>query len=406
MKTLNHFFLIALLSLGVLSFTACTEDEPVDEPTPESVCTDNIKNAITDSAPDTLCSTSISSSLTLSNDPDKNVDYVVNESVTFTGGTLTIEPGTVIEFNTNTGFTFRDQAVLNAMGTESELIKLRGFGGDLTRWTGLIFINRVAHQMHHCEVQNAGGNNALAAIYLQFDSQLELQNSSIINSASYGLCADGDGARLPNFSSNIIRGSASYPVSVYDGDAAADLDINSSFTNNGTDRIRVGEEPGGVGFIAYIDQSGSSFNVNSVPYEIVNSLQIEENSSLTLDAGVTLLLDDADFLVVRPDASLTANGGASAQVTIDQVPGASGKWSYVENFGTISISNATITNGGNDSGTNAAMIYNHGVATLNISNSTLSNSATAAVSLNSSDDYTESNNTYLNNSGGDVIVRD
>jgi hypothetical protein len=84
--------------------------------------------------------------------------HVTGDLVVPSGATLTIEPGTTLFFEANTGITVQQGGRLVAEGTQYQRIRLAPVPGAATSWQGLAFINSLS-------------DNRLGCIDMEFDSQ-------------------------------------------------------------------------------------------------------------------------------------------------------------------------------------------------------------------------------------------
>ncbi|MEL7222910.1 MAG: hypothetical protein AAGJ93_16430, partial [Bacteroidota bacterium] len=125
MKYLQFFFFSTLFSAS-LFWSACEED-PLIEPPIET-------------APTTLACDFFSSGTaqTLTNDPNKPVDYIVN-CVMDLEVAVDIEPGTVVEFAAGAGWYVRPSGSLKAVGTAANPITLNGMTATAGYWKGILF---------------------------------------------------------------------------------------------------------------------------------------------------------------------------------------------------------------------------------------------------------------------------
>lgn len=94
---------------------------------------------------------------------------------------LTIEAGTQIDFDTNTGIRVDDGGSLKAIGTETEKIIFSGVDGAAGAWKGLAFwfTQSVLNKLEYCVIEYAGGGDNDAAIYMWDDPVLEVNSCHI-----------------------------------------------------------------------------------------------------------------------------------------------------------------------------------------------------------------------------------
>ena len=113
------------------------------------------------------------------------VDYVVQSGcVIDITDVLTIEPGTVIQFEENSGLGIYDNGALKAVGTSSLPIVLEGKDNVRGYWRGIhIETNTLNNQLDHVTIANAGANyvyccNTPASLFLK-GGTLSIKNTTI-----------------------------------------------------------------------------------------------------------------------------------------------------------------------------------------------------------------------------------
>lgn len=121
-----------------------------------------------------------------------NGAYLFNET-TNVYGTVTIEPGAVLEFDNDARFRVRNDGVLIANGTTSEHIIFTRKSGSASHWAGLgIESSRIENSMEYVEISYAGNSNLFTGLGqtnlgLGNSARLTLTNSTISNSLGYGI---------------------------------------------------------------------------------------------------------------------------------------------------------------------------------------------------------------------------
>lgn len=144
----------------------------------------------------------------LVDDPDKEVDYIIN-CVMDVYGNVVVEPGVVIHFEDGSGLYVRSSGSFNASGNANNPIVLSSKSKTKGAWKGLIFESAgTQNKLIHTKLEYAGGgsfnsNNDLGAIILWDGAKLNIENTSITNSASHGLNASYRNADFTIINSNI-----------------------------------------------------------------------------------------------------------------------------------------------------------------------------------------------------------
>ncbi len=133
-------------------------------------------------------------------------------------GTVTIEPGTLLEFDNDAKFRVRTNGVLIADGTSSEPIVFTRKSGSASHWGGLgIETNRIENSMQYVEISYAGNSNLFTGVgqtnlALGNNARLTLTNSTISNSLGYGIDvrANAELTESGNTFSNNANGDINY----------------------------------------------------------------------------------------------------------------------------------------------------------------------------------------------------
>lgn len=125
----------------------------------------------------------------------------------YVSSALILSPGTKIIMCEGSSITIESNGHLNATGSLENPIIIRGELAIKGFWAGIAFkSNNLNNKLIHCQV-NGGGTYSgweYASIYIDNDAQLNIQNTIISNSYSYGLFV-ANGGFLSEFSSNILR---------------------------------------------------------------------------------------------------------------------------------------------------------------------------------------------------------
>lgn len=134
---------------------------------------------------------------------------------------LTISAGAVIMLEANTGFDIISTGFLNCSGTSSQPITIKGKFASAGYWEGIIIrSNNPNNKINYTTISDGGQYWAYdySGIYIK-NGKLELNNSNVNNSNSYGVYVD-------NASQLITNGTVQTTV--------AGVETNNTFSNNGT----------------------------------------------------------------------------------------------------------------------------------------------------------------------------
>lgn len=297
----------------------------------------------------------------LKNDPDKPIDYVVDCVMSLTGN-ITVEPGTVIQFNDEAGWAVVDNGSLKALGTGSAPIVFTAKSKAKGSWRGLYFETAsVNNQLEHCQIEYAGGsafnsNDDRASIIVWADARVKIDRCEISKSENAGISMEYGGANVQLSNTKITQGNSSPVVAI--AEYVGVFDGSSDFSGNAKDYllINAGDMDGGkriqktnVPYRFSAEQFPFGFNVNS--------------GVLTIDPGVNIEMGSAASIYVNTGAALRAVGSSSEKITftsVDKVPGAWGGiyFSFTTNVNNL-IENSLIeyAGDGTDSGKGAISLW-------------------------------------------------
>ncbi len=298
-------------------------------------------------------------------------DVVVLDNVT-----LTINPGVTV--SAGDGFALIVEGSLDAVGTSGQPILFTSASnngpGD---WAGLRFDGQDLQDgngnLAYVTIQNGGayhsydGYQVSANLAVKHTAAFTMTNSTVQYSSGAGIFVEDaspwftnlildqnqrglscDANTDINFSNSQISNSASYPLQV-EANHVAGL-TNITMTNNTPNRILV-RKTTTAGTVAE-DATWSSTNQPAI-YELDATLQVDDDVTLTLDPGVTILGQDGEGIMVY--GRLHAVGTAGAPILFTSTDDdAAGQWAGLRfngdgiNDGFGNLSYVTIRNGGDD----------------------------------------------------------
>ncbi|MDR9417199.1 MAG: hypothetical protein RI564_13010, partial [Gracilimonas sp.] len=219
-------------------------------------------------------------------------------------------------------------------------------------WKGIGFdsgTNR--HVINNATIEYGGntsthtGLNEAANIALE-ENVLEMTNTTIQHSGSWGLYIESGGSLLPNFTSNTFA-SNSEGSAFLSATLTPFLDSGSTFNDaDDTTPSEVFVFDGGN------LNDGGSISALDVPYRIINSNIFQISSDVTIEPGVVMEFGEAAGLYVSSSGKLTINGLSGNTVLLTGVEKTSGYWKGIGFDSGPSrhlISYTTIEYGGNPS---------------------------------------------------------
>lgn len=296
-------YLLTLAPAGVL-FTSCETNTPNEVP----------------------CS--ITSNTTFSDINPNGVDYVIDCVVEVTGGTLTIEPGTTIEFRTGAGIFVSGQGSIYAVGTASLPIIMKG-NGVAGAWRGIeINSNNATNTIGHCKISDAGGEVNFSAPVAWFIhdtkaaivnyGKLNLHHTVIRNSGGAGIAASG-GGEFTGFTADTIVGNNGFPILMYAG-AVNQTDLPSCvFSGNTKNAVALYGRTSNA-----VVEEEVTLNKIGIPYRAFSSLEFRED--VVINAGVIIETESDMGIYITGNGSLRINGTSSEPVVMRGVQQLAGYW--------------------------------------------------------------------------------
>ncbi|MFK7923263.1 MAG: hypothetical protein AB8H47_14970 [Bacteroidia bacterium] len=257
---------------------------------------------------------------TLTNGP-ADVDYIVpNGCVLDIKAALTIEPGTVIEFEENAGIGVYDQGTISAVGTTDKPIILRGTQNVSGYWRGIhVETNSISNRLESITIKNAGSNyvyccNEIASVFLK-GGKMAFKDVTITDGENHGIYANSS-VQLPTYENVTITTHKAEPLAIapvlmqyLDGSG-------SDYSGNDKDFIRVLD--------GNVDEA-ISVPANNVPY-LFDGRVIDIIEAMTIEAGAELVMNENGGLGVYDSGSLKILGTSSNPVSIRGREAVAGYW--------------------------------------------------------------------------------
>ncbi len=263
----------------------------------------------------------------LEDDPNRPVDFIV-PCVASVGGDIVIKAGVVIEFEDDAGLRVNNGS-LKVEGTASDKVVFTGVNKVKGSWRGIFYNNdAINNQLDHAVVSYAGGNsfnsNNDRGSVICYTCKVSITNTRIDNGKEHGFNAVYSSTDIRDFSNNVITDNDKYPV--YSLFAYAHMfDASNDFTGNGTDYV-------------FLQSKGANFGGNhtwengSVPYYVNGTLTINDDQSLTIEAGTEVRFDDEGAFWVRSGAYLAINGTEGNLVKLIGLVEQPGSWKGIINY--------------------------------------------------------------------------
>ena len=299
--------------IGLLALSSCKKDEEEDAP-------DTAKE------PTTITCSDFSGSMTLTNDPDLDVDYIIDCELAVTGA-FVVEAGTHVQFNTGAGISVDGSGSITALGSAASPIIFEGSSDINGSWKGIfIRTNDVNNRLEYVTIRHGGGeafnsNDDKGNIVLYATGRITIDHCTIANSAQYGLNGNYSDADLSvtntSFNNNTLA-----PI-LLQSNLAHNIASNNSFTGNGDQVVRLRSEE--------IEQE-VTWHKLTVPYLIMDddygitrTVNIRDNGGVTIEAGTDIKFDSNTGIYIS-DGYLEAIGTASEPITFKGDTEVAGSW--------------------------------------------------------------------------------
>ncbi len=318
-KKATPFYTIGLLALGLLVVGCSVEEQATDakEANPIEVeppivldCNYFSKN------PDAV----------LRDNPNAPVDYVVTCHLNIENN-VSIEPGVVIAFETDTGFWITREGSLQAIGTTDKPITFTGVDKKRGSWGGIFFAtNDPKNEMTHTIIEYAGGK----AI-----SKATNEVGGIVIGAQSSL----------RFTNNLVQHCKGWGVSLYytTNEAQTIIETNTFKENEKPLQLTMAYLGLLKGDNRFIDNSSNKVEVSSqlaisgtqtmsklsVPYLVrgLFNFEVGKEGNLTIEKGTVIEMAADKRIVVK--GSLKAVGTADEKIIIRGETAAAGSWGNI-----------------------------------------------------------------------------
>ncbi len=259
---------------------------------------------------------------------------------------FTIEAGTKIYFEENTGITVNSAGTLLVKGTQTNPVLLTGLIAQKASWEGLdFFYAGLDNRLEHVTIEYAGGGQADGAVTSTSSSsttsRITFDNVTIANSAGYALDI-GFSTVITQFDSVTLTGNdAVANVDIY---AAQVFNNPGNYTGNVIDAIEIKK--------ATVEEGPVVLSNTDIPY--YGSSDFTVRDALTLEAGVTLQMESGARFLVNQEGALATNGTAANPVSIVGQQPIAGYWNgilfFYSNNPQNRLSHTLVADGGDGAG--------------------------------------------------------
>lgn len=293
---------------------------------------------------------------TLTNDPDRPVDYLIGCNMAVKSE-LVIEPGVVIEFAAGTGLDIIDGGSISAIGTASEPILFTGVEKVKGSWGGImIHSSSPLNKLQFVTVEYGGQegkwpNSVSGNVNTWVNARLVMNNSKLNKSFTYGLNVYHLGAANVTLNENTYKEN-NIPLRV-NGNSVWIPSPTDDYTGNVDSRVEV------VLYTSSISVDMTWRKVN-VPYKIAGTQNLTISANLTIEPGTQIEMGQNTGINVNESGSLKIVGSPSDRIIIRGALGVKGSWHKIFYKGTNvnnEIGYADILHGGQDITGDPGTIY-------------------------------------------------
>lgn len=357
----------------------------------------------------------INSNITSDRTLTSDITYIVKNYIDIEAK-LTIEPGTTIEFENETGFEIQNSGSIVADGEEDNEIVFTGTDSQPGWWSG-IFIresDNLDNLLDHVVVEYGGGEdfsrsgsgNVVIGRGLSDPSSITITNSTLQHSASYGLWVRSNGD-IPDSEDNTYTDNDDAPISI-GSNRAHRLDAGSSYTGNENDYIYVRASHN-------IEDEDVTWNKLNADYQLSSSTMEISSVVLTIEEGTTLKTNQDTRIEVTEEGALHAVGTSDNPITFTATDSQPGWWHgiYIRESSNLhnELDYVTVKYAGGENYSRSGsgnVVVGRGLSDdshITINNSTFQHSATYGIWVRSNGDIEDSgNNTYSDNQESPVSI--
>ena len=319
-----------------------------------------------------------------------------------------INPGVEMTFEADAGLYVSSGSVLSADGTADNPITMTATEGNAQPgwWQGVfVFSNDANNLLDHVEVRHTGSGSPNTVgdggVVVAGGSAVTLTNSTIAQSAAYGLLLTEGNATLDGFSANTFADNADAPIYLPFSNIGR-IDGTSTFPDGKTVRVfgtSLSED--GATDVTLTALSGDT------PYRFASSPAVGDDASMTIEPGVEMTFESDVGFRVSDNSSLTADGTSETPITMTATAGNAqqGWWRgiafYSDNANNL-LNHVEVRHAGRSIMSPIPEAANVAIsvgASLDITNSTVTDSGNHGIYCDPPSSATLSGNTYQNNAG-------
>ncbi len=252
--------------------------------------------------------------------------YSVTDDVSVSAA-LTIQEGVYLQFASGTRLLIGSDGRIDAQGTESDPIVIRGAEAVAGYWRGIeIHSSDITNTLSYVNIMHTGSaelnSDAKTAIMVEGFAAgvLAIEHVTVSDAVGYGVIVQSGGTLL-SFSANTFENIEGMPARIH-GTQVHKLDGTNIYDSTNTDN-RV-EVDGGTldADVTWAALSGD------VPYFVSDGIGV--SAELTLSPGVLLHFGSALRLIINNSGSIIADGSAGDTIVLTGAEQVAGYWRGIE----------------------------------------------------------------------------
>ncbi|PIB36402.1 hypothetical protein BFP72_13850 [Reichenbachiella sp. 5M10] len=333
-----------------------------------------------------------------------NVPYMLPGRIQYIESDITVAAGVEIIGQSGSGLEIMSSGSLTAVGTSTDKITFRGDQDLRGVWLGLSFhSNNSANELTYVEFSNGGekgfdGANLLSNVMVDDAGRLKITHSKLSKSAGYGVYTRDLESTLVDFADNVITDNDAPVMTRYNHyhyfDAASDYSGN---TDDYIDSYWGNKESSGA----------RTWQALNVPYRLAPNIE-DIYIQVTINAGAEFLGQPNGGFQIQDGGSMKANGTSTDHVVFKGEEDELGYWKgirFLSNSSNNAFTYTDISNGGEEGFDGANRKANLEVgdgAQFSAENCSFNKSGDAGVRVQSGGVFTNTNNSFSNNTGVDV----
>src|SRR5690554_606808 len=285
----------------------------------------------------------VTTSQTLTNGPESCDYYIPSDGSDTTlevRADLTIQPGTVIRVGSNVRIRIGASGSITALGSDSAPIVFEGEVAEQGYWYGLCFHDNLESRLDHVEILWAGNlwtgshvcNGAISGVSAPGGEPVHVTNSLIRGSRTSGLSAFG--VNLGEFSNNVLADHRLYGARVSTSNLNAlgsgdYLGNTIAGAENGRPYIHVSGTLSASGADHTWRDVGAPYFVTTDDASYGGNIIITDGATVSIEPGVTFVMDARTSISVEQAASLQAVGTEAAPITFRGASSTPGHWNGI-----------------------------------------------------------------------------